>query len=486
MDNKLDVPPEILVHIFSFINSSELTNIMTVCKQWKLVMLQYKSKLWKYLELCDVNMSVMGKKFLQLHKSRYAEISRFKIDYSNDLYNNGFDNSCVSYICKHFTSLTELDLSFCLQLNRQCVSSLTSLTRLTQLRLLILDLQDSDVKILCKNLSKLKSLDLTCCVRLTDACGQHFCLLKDTLESLEIGAYRISFGDIGLKDISKLTNLKKLNLMRCDCITNTGIEYLTNLTKLEFLDCSYCCRISEITVLEPMTSLRHINFKRCELITEKSVQSLSKLTNLQSLLLSYCELITDEAIEWIQTSTSLTSLDVSKCKKITGKTLTILPTNLRSLNINDCYDCVNEILQLTRLTNLTILNATIPKISDEQVKQLFTVVTKLVDLKLSFCHLITDSGFKYIASLTQLKVLHFTRGKRVTNQGILMLSNLQDLRDLDINSCPNLTSGVLNSISKLQNLTSLNLNYCTSLEKKRVLSLKNVLSLKKLSVYGCK
>ncbi|HZU86617.1 MAG TPA: leucine-rich repeat domain-containing protein [Anaerolineaceae bacterium] len=86
---------------------------------------------------------------------------------------------------------------------------------------------------------------------------------KVTSESLEILAF--------------FPQLIELNLSSCD-LTTEGLQYLSNLSRLEKLDLSYCNRINDLSfkVIRTLPRLRELNLKGCARITHGGIARLRR------------------------------------------------------------------------------------------------------------------------------------------------------------------------------------------------------------------
>jgi hypothetical protein len=82
-------------------------------------------------------------------------------------------------------------------------------------------------------------------------------------------------------------------------ITDAGLQWLTALTGLQFLDLAWCNNITDagLRCLAPLASLQHLDLRECSNITDAGLQCLAPLTSLQHLDLRGCNNITDAGLQ---------------------------------------------------------------------------------------------------------------------------------------------------------------------------------------------
>ena len=146
-------------------------------------------------------------------------------------------------------------------LSNECLSSLSSLTNLTELDLsLNCNLSDQGL-ISLSTLEQLKSLNLTSCRRI-----------------------------IGLSFLTLLTNLTILNLAQCGLtLTSEGLQHLQSLPKLTDLNLSECGRFTIILTeefgetLNKISQLSYLDLSGSIGVTDSSLLPLTRLTRLKIL-----------------------------------------------------------------------------------------------------------------------------------------------------------------------------------------------------------
>ncbi len=148
---------------------------------------------------------------------------------------------------------------------------------------------------------------------LTNTALKHVSKLQ-SLEYLLIGGIR--FTDIGMDDLAKLTNLKELNLVYVESITNEGLARLKTLKLLEKLDISSCQNIT-ISGLSHLNALHNLSKLQVDfgIIQDDSGLDISGLTKLEELLLRFDAPIYDKDLVCLKKLKNLKQLVIGGGKK---------------------------------------------------------------------------------------------------------------------------------------------------------------------------
>ena len=223
-----------------------------------------------------------------------------------------------------------------------------------------------------------------------------------------------------LNQLSKLTNLKSLNLTRT---VFNNISKLTNLTNLEELNLSKCISKSGYFYLSKLKSLKKLNLSEAELNNIIWIKDLVELTELD---LSNNLNISD--FSSLSELNKLKKLKIENIYSLSGNKFNINLNflknlvNLEYLNINGCN--TNTHLPISHLTKLKIL-----KIRDNDLKDItfLETLTNLYWLDISYNRDIMD--YFSISKLTKLKKLEI---KRDGLDNISFIESLVNLNYLDI------------------------------------------------------
>jgi len=109
--------------------------------------------------------------------------------------------------------------------------------------------------------------------------------------------------------------------------------------------------------------------------------------------------------------------------------------------------------QLRRVSRPMILKLAGTRAADQCLAQ-FSQFQNLVGLDLELCNRLTDSGFKHLATASELRVL-LLAGTRVNRAGLAELSKLQHLRALDLEVCDGVADSACKELAALKHLRAL-------------------------------
>lgn len=262
-------------------------------------------------------------------------------------------------------------------------------------------------------LTQLKSLQLADCTQITDVGLKGIGKLQQ-LTYLRLGGTQTT--DEVLKEVGKLQHLRMLFLHNTE-ITDAGLKELAKLEKLTNL-ALYGTQITDIGLKEVVKfqQLKELNLGHTQ-ITDASLKELARLTQLKTLFLSDPK-VTKAGVAQLQNA-------LLKCKihlileagaTPIGKQKAVIEWHIRkSLN--------KPTGELTRadLDMVTELNLVWARITDEGLKE----VVKLTQLRKLILdnNQITDAGLKEVAKLRKLSVLS-VGGTQVTKAGVAELRRM--------------------------------------------------------------
>lgn len=202
------------------------------------------------------------------------------------------DNSVLSNL--HNTHyLKSLDLRRCPQLTDDWIDSLKTITTLKEL--VILDCAQINGTGF-SNLTSLTSLDLT---------GDQFTATS-------------------LSSLNALPNLNTLSLSMCG---SPNLESLTTLKSLS-LD-TFPLTQTTLMHLSHLPSLTSLHFVSCVTLTDARLRDLNGLMFLQHLRITSSDQITDRGVNYLNRLTSLETLTISSCNQITAVGLSSLNTRIK-------------------------------------------------------------------------------------------------------------------------------------------------------------
>ncbi len=172
-----------------------------------------------------------------------------------------------------FTKLRKLVLAGCEAITDVGVAELGNLTNLTYLSLEETGISDQAILSL-KSMTALQSLDIGGCSKLGDKATEHLKTLT-TICELRITGEKLT--DVGVKNLESLAALKELDLSDTS-VTNSGIESLMKLKKIERIILLRCANISNdcLTHFTTITTLKYVCLNGCKQITMDAVARLRK------------------------------------------------------------------------------------------------------------------------------------------------------------------------------------------------------------------
>lgn len=164
------------------------------------------------------------------------------------------------------------------------------------------------------------------------------------LKSLSLCSSDLQNKDI--VDISKCTNLEKLDLLWCSSKIERSFHHLSSLKKLTYLNLTNCKYLSDkcLEIVFPnLQNLKELSLSRCLLITDRSLKLLASCcTKLKYLVLFNLTEITNVGVLLLYKLKDLEFLEISGCKSVNYKLCNAyLKRKLPHLRING-YNCDNS------------------------------------------------------------------------------------------------------------------------------------------------
>lgn len=372
----------------------------------------------------------------------YLELSNCEIIY-DDVMRNGFniydkDLKCI----KRFADLKGLIISE-MNIKNQSLNTISDIRSIVELNLAGCKGFTAKGLQYLERLKLLRSLNLASLDTLRDLeldeSDMKFIMKLKLLEYLNLqGCY---IRDRHLKCLSKLSKLKELVLYGCINITDNGVKHLSNIVSLKKLNL-------ETIPINKMGENHNIS--------DKGLKSLEKLANLNELNLSGCHAITDKSMNTLDNFRYLTVLLLNDCDNITDNGLKFIENleYLQKLSLQGCDKIRFENLKLNKLSMLKVLELGVSvygehinNISNKSLKSI-EMLTTIETLNLSGCDNITDDGLKSIVNLIKLKWLNISGCHKITDTGLKYLSNLNSIKVLNIEFCNNISKAGIESLKK--------------------------------------
>ena len=168
-----------------------------------------------------------------------------------------------------------------------------------------------------------------------------------------------------------------------------------------------------------------------------------------------------------------------------------LPDDIQALVLEFLCDSLLELLCWIKLFFLNpkyftpkLISLGVPNgITDEQLLDISTTLTRIKNLNLRSCKKITDEGVKALRSFTGLQKLNLSDCENITDVGVKALGSLTGLLKLDLSYCRNITDEGVKTLGSLTGLQTLDLSGCYRITRKGVLSMSSKLQQQGLNWY---
>ncbi|CAG9855149.1 unnamed protein product [Phyllotreta striolata] len=333
-NNSFDrLPDELVVKIFSFLSSVDLSLCAQVCRRFDI--LAWTPTLWRIITIEDDHVSgdkaircvlrqlcgqgktgacpnverihitsgaKLSEKSLLLLARRCPELTHLQLHACTNL-----TNSIIHEIVTRCTNLQHLDITGCTKIS--CINITNDIQSTRKLQLQYLDLsdcvalQDNGLLIIVRNSPLLSYLYLRRCVEITDAGLKYVPSFCSGLRELSVSDCS-NITDFGLYELAKLgATLRYLSVAKCDQVSDAGLKVIAKKCyKLRYLNARGCEAVSDdaINILaRSCTRLRALDIGKCD-VSDAGLRSLAEsCPNLKKLSLRNCDLVTDRGVQCI-------------------------------------------------------------------------------------------------------------------------------------------------------------------------------------------
>lgn len=290
------------------------------------------------------------------------------------------------------------------------------------------------------------------------------------------GSFQLT--NISLSHISRMKNIRVLNLDGCIQITDPGLSHLSVFAnQLEVLSLANIAMLSDESLIPLFTSCRNlsvVNLNNCCNVTHDAIYAMVKCNRRLSSLGIAGTNITDDGLSLISTSLSpslFTGLDVSFCKNVTD------------------FGILSLAEYCTSLTSLNM--SSIGRISDVGIRNICSRCWYLNNLNLEDMYLLDDKAFWFSQSydgrpaadehmLKSLVVLNLKDCVNITDHAITGLAErCRKVEHLVLKGCDKLTNRSLtvmtevfmDNVAMCDSIKRLDLSYCGTLSAEGILKL---------------
>ncbi|XP_055593059.1 F-box/LRR-repeat protein 20-like [Uranotaenia lowii] len=397
-----DLPMEILVEIFGYLNPGDRFAVGLTCKRW-LEATQYQ------LFVNDVCFSFIKTHFGDNINPACNLLKSSRV-FQTIIFSQVEFNDSDIFFSRFGENIQNLTFKACDIREKTFVNILTNTPNLRSLKvegcreLLMpgrLFESETEKGVIAQNFRQITSLSLAYNRYLSDALFKRIVMLTPNLRSLDLSGCSISFhkglyrkfypgrpddasenvltfhyitqiitrqvdkikdlnfsstlidGD-ALEVLSSLQNLRldSIDLSLCDQLTNPGISALAqHQSFISYLDVSKSARFTDSSLLivcKHMVNLKSLKLRRCRALTDQGVQHIAELKQLQVLDISECESVTGQGIiRGIATAQNpvLVELYVSALNLCESSVIKIAENfpSLRLLDMSYCFHSVSDL-----------------------------------------------------------------------------------------------------------------------------------------------
>jgi len=356
--------PELLCHIFSYLDTVSKGNTAQVCKRWRNIL--NTKEIWKgceaklHLRRLTSSVVVPSLKSRGIKRIQILNIRKSLKEISDCLPTltsinmsgcSGIsDGVLVKTFCQDLPLLTNLNLSLCKEVSDRSSELISShCPNLENLQLGgCTGISNLSLKTISEGLKRIKCLNLRSCWQVSDVGVLHLSSSSPLpLEDLNLqDCQKVS--DVALRHISQGLNIVSLNLSFCANISDSGMKSLARISSLKTLNLRSCDNISDIGVgylAEGCVGLQTLDLSFCDRVTDRAmVHIASGLFNLRSLSLVSCKISDEGVAKMCKTLVDLHILNIGQCSNVTDTSLDHIGSRMKQLRQIDLYGC-NEITE---------------------------------------------------------------------------------------------------------------------------------------------
>ena len=232
-----ELPSEIILKIFSFVQAESVFVLPRVCRRWRVICstLAVQEIKWKHYPMKIEEFVVM--------LSKFGRIESLNFDLGDEKNSDQVDDLIVIELAKKYSGLKSLDLS----------GSYDFPMKIT----------DSGISKIGEGCPQLKSLDLSFCRKVTD-----------------IGITKIAEG---------CPQLQELDLISCTEVTDDGITKIgEGCPQLQKLKLSHCTEVTDVGITkigEGCLQLQQLNLDSCTQVTEVGISNITNACKIKKNIL---------------------------------------------------------------------------------------------------------------------------------------------------------------------------------------------------------
>lgn len=365
----------------------------------------------------------------------------------------------------NLTALETLDLAMCWRLTDETLRTLGALPHLHRLDLAHCERFTSGG---LRRLGQgMRTLLMSACWQIDDECLIAISECLPNLECLGLFEAGETVTDEGLQALSSLSaSLTALDLgYSCWNQSKAGlVQLLSKLRNLKMLNLGGCEGACDdlLTCVSELKCLTRLDISECQAITSGGLNdSLGELSALKDLNLGWNLRLSGSHFDWMASASSLTRIDFSFCGEISDPVLKEL-AKLHALEYVSLRKCVN--------------------ITDNGIKFLACALA-LHSIDLSYCVNLTEDCAAYLVKMPVLKALVVSACVRLTTpRALRLLCESRSIRCLDASDNSRIDGHCLISLGHFTSLTELKLRSCPKVHDSDLFHLKHLKNLRLLDI----
>ncbi|XP_072418768.1 F-box and leucine-rich repeat protein 13-like isoform X2 [Chiloscyllium punctatum] len=278
-------------------------------------------------------------------------------------------NSCITAMVSYYYNLTTISLLASPHISDAAIKALVQGKRITKVKIEgNQHISDASFKMISKNCPNLNHIYVSDCPRITDN---------------------------SLKSLATLKHVTVLNISDCISITDGGIRYFmdspsaSKLRELNLSNCIYITDLSLLKIAQRCHSLTHLRLRYCECLTDSGIEWLGNLPVLNTIDLTGTN-VQEQGLGSLSNNTRITEFTVAECSGVTDIGLQITDLSIQYL-AGVCHYIY--FLDISGCVNLT----------DSIFKFLKKGCKRLRVLKMLYCTNITQEAVKAVTNVQHLE-----------------------------------------------------------------------------------
>lgn len=410
----LQLPTEVLLQVFKYLDKSELFSLLTVCREFANLIVEilwFRPNMQSSTAFKKIRL-VMALPREQTHWDYRSYIKRLNLSFMTNLVNDPLLN-----LFEGCPKLERLTLVNCSQLSHLPISRVLQLCdRLQSIDMTgVQDIQDDIIYALARNCTRLQGL-------YAPGCGN---ISEEAVITL----------------LTSCPMLKRIKFNNSENITDASIAAMyENCKSLVEIDLHNCPKVTDRylkSIFLELTQLREFRISNAAGITDalfELIPSDHHLDKLRIIDVTGCNAITDKLVEGlVRCAPRLRNVVLSKCMQITDASLRHLTKLGRSLHYIHLGHCA--------------------LITDFGVQALVRACYRIQYIDLACCSQLTDWSLVELSGLPKLKRIGLVKCNLISDAGIAGLVRLRGDQDclerVHLSYCTNLTVGPIYCLLKL-------------------------------------